>query len=104
MINKAAQELGRLGGRAKSEKKTAANRKKAAKKRGKWVTAFYYGVTGADGKLRVGMVSIDKKFELDLSKNIEQIHDLITEDLQWDKEAALPWTELDYFGGQQIKV
>ena len=42
MVSKAAQELGRKGGKVKSERKTAAVRKNASKPRGKWVTALYY--------------------------------------------------------------
>ena len=42
MVSKAAQELGKRGGMAKSERKTAAARKNAKKPRGKWVTALYY--------------------------------------------------------------
>ncbi len=42
MVSKAAQELGKKGGQAKSERKTAAVRENAKKPRGKWVTALHY--------------------------------------------------------------
>jgi len=42
MVSKAAQELGRKGGQARSARKTAAVRENAKKPRGKWVTALYY--------------------------------------------------------------
>ena len=42
MVSKAAQELGRKGGLATSERKTAAVRENAKKPRRKWVTALYY--------------------------------------------------------------
>jgi len=45
MVSEAARELGRLGGRAKSAKKTAAVRQNASRPRGKWVTAISYTVT-----------------------------------------------------------
>ena len=98
MVSKAAQELGKKGGQAKSERKTAAVRANAKKPRRKWMTAFYYGVIGADNKMHVGQVIFFSKFSLDLSTNSERINDYITEDLQWNK-AALPWKELVDFGG-----
>lgn len=103
MVSKAAQELGKKGGMVKSEKKAIAARKNASKPRGKWVTAFYYGVTGADDKMHVGMVMFESKFALDLNRNYDRICDYITEDLQENK-ASLPWKELVEFGGEQRKV
>lgn len=103
MVSKAAQELGKKGGMVKSENKAIAARKNASKPRGKWVTAFYYGVKGADDKMHVGMVMFESKFDLDLNRNYDRICDYITEDLQANK-AALPWKELVEFGGEQRKV
>lgn len=58
MVSKAAQELGRKGGKAKSERKTAAVRENAKKPRGKWVTALYYtaSTTGATVGVVQGLV------------------------------------------------
>ena len=92
MVSKAAQELGKKGGQAKSERKTEAVRANAQKPRRKWMTAFYYGVIGADRKMHVGQVIFFSKFSLDLSTNSERINDYITEDLQWCG-TALPWKE-----------
>ena len=95
-----AQEMGKKGGKAKSKAKTDASRKNASKPRRKWLTTFHYGVLGADGKQHVGHVVIFSKFSLDLTKNADQIYDLITEDMLADgARAGLPWTELVEFGG-----
>lgn len=99
MVSKAAQELGKKGGMAKSEAKTAAARANAKKPRRKWLTVFHYGVTGADGIRYVGHVTFFSRFSLDLEKNGQRIYDYITEDLQWAKDTALPWKELTHFGG-----
>ena len=99
MVSKAAQELGKKGGMAKSEAKTAAARANAKKPRRKWMTACYYGVIGADDKMHVGQLIFFSRFSLDLAKNGERIYDYITEDLQWCKDTALPWKELVHFGG-----
>lgn len=103
MVSKAAQELGKKGGMAKSEKKAIAARKNASKPRGKWVTAFYYGVRGADDKMHMGLVMFQSKFDLDLKRNHDRICDYITEDLQWN-QAALPFKEIVEFGGEARKV
>ena len=95
-----AQEMGKKGGSAKSEAKTAAARKNASKPRRKWITTFHYGVTGADWKMHVGHVVLFFRFSLDLTKNADQLYDIITEDMIANGESAgLPWVELLEFGG-----
>ena len=96
-----AQEMGKKGGKATSEAKTAAARKNAAQPRRKWLTVFHYGVIGNDDELHVGQVVIFSRFSLDLATNGEQINDQITEDLidQAVGGAALPWKQLVHFGG-----
>ncbi len=107
MVSKAAQELGKKGGQAKSERKTAAVRANAKRPRGKWVTAFSYGVIGADGKMYVGLVTFLSKFNLDFDAfrgdQEKRIRDYITEDLM-STPNALPWTSLEHFVGEQLKV
>lgn len=56
--SKAAQELGKKGGQAKSEKKTAAVRANAKKPRGKWVTAIAYELDGVDQYKAFGLVIV----------------------------------------------
>jgi len=56
MTNKAAQELGRKGGQARSEAKTAAARENAKKPRKKWVTAIAYELEGVPKHLAFGSV------------------------------------------------
>lgn len=56
MTNKAAQELGRKGGQARSEAKTAAARENAKKPRKKWVTAIAYELDGVPRHLSFGSV------------------------------------------------
>ena len=104
MVSKAAQELGKKGGQAKSVAKTAAVRENAKKPRRKWVTAIAYGVMGADDKMHVRLLTFHSKFEMDLEKNCERIFDYITEDLQWCKDTALPWKELVHFTGTSFPV
>lgn len=58
MLRKAAQELGKKGGQAKSEKKTAAVRGNAKKPRGKWVTAIAYEVDGIEKYKSLGLVIV----------------------------------------------
>lgn len=58
MVSKAAQELGKKGGQAKSEKKTAAVRANAKKPRGKWVTAIAYELSGVDKYKAFGAVIV----------------------------------------------
>ena len=93
--------MGKKGGAAKSEAKTAAARLNASKPRKKWLTVFHYGVIGNEDDLHVGHVVIFSRFSLDLAKNGEQINDLITEDLivQAVGKTALPWKRLVHFGG-----
>ena len=51
------KEFSRKGGKAKSEKKTAAARKNARKPRGKWATAVYYRYTVAvNDAVRTGLL------------------------------------------------
>ena len=51
-----AHEMGKKGGQAKSEAKTVAARKNAAKPRGKWVTAIAYEVANVPQYKRFGVV------------------------------------------------
>ena len=100
-----ASEMGKKGGGAKSEAKTAAARKNASKPRGKWVTFFYFGALGADNKMHDGCCHFLSRFDLDLTRNGDQINDWITEELIDSAPAsALPWSELVTFGGRQVKV
>ena len=100
-----AQEMGKKGGSATSQAKTAAARKNASKPRGKWVTFFYFDVRGADGRMHNGCCHFLSRFSLDLTKNGDQINDWITEELIASAPtSALPWAELVVFGGAQVKV
>ena len=56
MVNKAAQELGRKGGEAKSAAKTEAARANAKKPRRKWVTAIAYELEGVEKYKSFGSV------------------------------------------------
>jgi len=58
MVSKAAQELGKKGGQAKSERKTAAVRANAKKLRGKWVTAIAYELDGIEQFKAFGSVIV----------------------------------------------
>jgi hypothetical protein len=58
MVSKAAQELGKKGGQAKSAAKTAAVRANAKKPRGKWVTAIAYELDGIDKFKAFGSVIV----------------------------------------------
>ena len=51
-----AQEMGKAGGKAKSEAKTAAARKNASKPRGKWVTAIAYELANVEQYKAFGVV------------------------------------------------
>lgn len=62
MISKAAQELGKKGGMAKSEAKTAAARANASKPRGKWVTAVAYHFFDTNGKGHSGLILMRGKW------------------------------------------
>jgi hypothetical protein len=56
------KEFSSKGGRAKSEKKTEAARKNAAKPRGNWATAVFYEYKSrADGSIRSGLILIKGK-------------------------------------------
>ena len=79
MKNEAAQQLGKLGGAKRSEAKTAAARKNAAKPRGKWMTAISFAYLCADGTEREGVALVTgkgpegaKNFEWMLKKIGEQ--------------------------------
>ena len=56
-----AQEMGKKGGSAKSESKTAAARKNASKPRGKWVTAIAYELDGVPECVAFGAVIVAGK-------------------------------------------
>ena len=56
-----AQEMGKKGGEAKSEAKTAAARKNASKPRGKWVTAIAYELEGVQRHKAFGVVLVQGK-------------------------------------------
>lgn len=51
-----ASEMGKKGGQAKSEAKTAAARKNASKPRGRWVTAIAYEVANVERFKAFGVV------------------------------------------------
>lgn len=51
-----AQEMGKKGGSATSQAKTAAARKNARKPRGKWVTAIAYELAGVKECIAFGSV------------------------------------------------
>jgi hypothetical protein len=53
-----ASEMGKKGGQAKSEAKTAAARKNASKPRGKWVTAIAYEVANVPQFKAFGVVLV----------------------------------------------
>ena len=50
-----ASEMGKNGGQAKSEAKTAAARKNASKPRGKWMTVIAYEGQTEDGRKHFGV-------------------------------------------------
>lgn len=56
-----AKEMGKKGGQAKSEAKTAAARKNASKPRGKWVTAIAYELAGVKQAFAFGLVLVAGK-------------------------------------------
>lgn len=62
MVSKAAQELGKKGGQAKSEKKTAAVRENAKKPRGKWVTGVAYQFEDVSGDAVWGLILMQGKW------------------------------------------
>lgn len=94
-ISKAAQELGRKGGQAKSPAKTAAARANAKKPRGKWVTAVAYRVK-SDGKFYQG-VAVRRG---DLKE--DQILDLVYERMTLLHEVTE--YEIAFIGAETIKV
>ena len=103
--NKAAQELGRKGGSVKSQKKAEAARKNAKKPRCKWVSAFAYGVIGADGKQHVGLVVERGRKGMDFlnKSDMEWITAMVNRDLAWDTK-ALPFKEFVNFSGRTMCV
>lgn len=96
MKNPAAQELGKLGGQVKSERKTAAARRNATKPRGKWVTAVAYRATHA-GKSYDGVAM--RRGNLDMPG----IMDVVTERLQVVHGLVDGW-EVIYLESEAIKV
>lgn len=56
-----AQEMGKAGGKAKSEAKTAAARNNASKPRGKWVTAIAYQLANVEQYKAFGVVLVNGK-------------------------------------------
>lgn len=56
-----ASEMGKKGGGAKSEAKTAAARKNASKPRGRWVTAIAYEIANVEDCLMFGSVVVRGK-------------------------------------------
>ena len=56
-----ASEMGRKGGKAKSEAKTAAVRKNASKPRGKWVSAIAYELANVGSPFSFGVVLVAGK-------------------------------------------
>ena len=101
--NTAAQELGRKGGSVKSDKKAKAARENAKKPRCKWVSAFAYGVKGADGDDHVGLVMVRGKKAMNLASDefFDWMEEMINRDIPDD---AAPFTELLNFSGQTMCV
>ena len=72
---------------------------------GKWITAMAYGVEGADGRTHVGLIVLHKKISMSFTpRNSEEIFALVTADLHWCADTALPWTELTHFSAQQWRI
>lgn len=80
MLSKAAQELGKKGGSAKSEAKTKAARANAAKPRGKWVTAIAYRGLTSDGRQLFGVALARGK----LSSDEAQFDEMCLQTNCWD--------------------
>ena len=76
-----AKQMGKKGGSATSEAKTAAARKNEAQPRGKWVTFVHYQVIGADYKTYTGCYWQRGRLDLDLKRNGDMLQDFITEEL-----------------------
>lgn len=95
-ISKAAQELGRKGGQAKSPAKTAAARANAKKPRGKWVTSVAYRVQH-EGKSYEGVAM--RRGNLDM----QSMMDLIAERMQVIHEVDDGW-EVTYLEAESMKV
>lgn len=58
-----ASDMGRKGGSVKSDAKTRAARKNAAKPRGKWVTAIAYKLTEHGGREYFGVAMLRGKID-----------------------------------------
>ena len=56
-----AQEMGRKGGKVKSDAKAAAAKKNASKPRGKWLTAIAYQLAGVKEPFAFGLVVVKGK-------------------------------------------
>ena len=102
MVSKAAQELGRKGGKVKSERKTAAVRKNASKPRGKWVTAFGFVVADDKNKEHFGHVMVEKNLSMDLEKNGEELWALIAKEIHWSGPVGK--LRLMHFQGQGRRI
>lgn len=62
MVSKAAQELGKKGGMAKSEAKTVAARANAKKPRRKWITGVAYHFFDTNGGGHSGLILMPGKW------------------------------------------
>lgn len=102
MVSKAAQELGKIGGQAKSERKTAAVRENAKKPRGKWVTAFGFVVCDDLNNEHFGHVMIEKNLNMDLEKNGEELWALMANAIHWNKPVGK--LRLFHFQGQALRI
>jgi len=72
------KEMSKKGGQVKSEKKTAAARKNAARTRGKWATAIAYEyISTTDGERRFGSQIVMGKPPHDIIKMNEWATDII---------------------------
>lgn len=93
MVSKAAQELGRKGGQARSERKTAAVRENAKKSRGKWVTALYYTAhtTGATVGVVQGLVMCKGNLTQEQERYKAQEHLLIMHKVSEEEIHAIGW-------------
>lgn len=95
MKSKSAQELGRKGGQARSEAKTAAARENAKKPRKKWVTAIAYEVAGVEQYKAFGSVLVRGKPPAGADANMRWMEKAVIENgVGLSKETALEFLEL----------
>ena len=73
-----AKEMGKKGGQAKSEAKSAAARRNASKPRGKWVTAIAYELAGVNKTFAFGLVLVAGK----APQGDEKRHDWVCQQVQ----------------------